>query len=158
MSLPTAPVQTKIAGLVTLEWKTWFNLICANVNSLLSRMTTAETGISTAEADIITNQTDIAAINTLLGPIVQVYHTTATIDFGSIAAYGVLTSDVALVGVVRDDNNPAHVHIQRSSSVTGLIFTGLVQADDNVRVRAQNTTNAAIDPASAVYSILVIDT
>ena len=151
MTLPTAPVQTKIAGIIPLEWKSWFNLICTNVNNLLGRMTTAETGLATA-------QTDINAIMSALSPIVQVYHTTATIDFGNIAADSFLTSDVALVGTTRDNADPAAVIVMPQAPQTGVLFNAYVQAADNIRIRATNVTPAAIDPGSLVFSILVFET
>jgi hypothetical protein len=144
MTLPTAPVQTKIAGIIPLEWKTWFNLVCVNVNTLISSLTSLTSTVS--------------AIISGLGPLVQIYHTTATIDFGNIAADSFLFSDVALAGVTRDNANPSSVIVMPHAPQNGVLFHAYVQADDNIRIRATNVTPLAIDPGAITFSILVLDT
>jgi hypothetical protein len=144
MSLEPAPVLEKVTTLLTMPWKNWFNSISKNVNDTIATLTSL---IAT-----------VNIINAHLGPLVQIYHTTADIDFGSVAAGGVLTSDVALAGVIRDDTDPAATIVTSSASVAGLIFTGFVQANDNIRVRANNYSNAAIDPGILTFSIVVIET
>lgn len=151
MSLPTAPIQSKIAGLVPLEWKNWFNLVCKNVNDTISTLTTTISDLAALDV-IVTGHT------TILGPLVKIYHAHATIDFGSIAAQSFLSSDVAVAGVIKDDTDPACVIVTPSVPVNGVIFTAFVQANDNVRIRANNYTGAAVDPGSLEFSVTVFET
>ena len=43
-----------------------------------------------------------------------------------------------------------------TSDVTGIVFTGVVTADNTVTVYAKNFTVGAIDPSSQVYRIIVL--
>ena len=157
MSLEPAPVLEKVTPLLTIPWKNWFNLVSANVNNLIARISTAESDIAAIDTRVTTSESDIASISSRISPIVQVYHTTATIDFGNIAADNFLNVDVALAGVVRDDTNPASVIVMPQAPQPGIIFTAFVQAANNVRIRAVNVSPAAIDPGSLGFSILVFD-
>ena len=91
---------------------------------------------------------------------VRSFNATATLNFGSIAANSqaalTVTATVSvnkgLFGVRQGDA----VQITPYADVSGLVFTGVVTADNVVTVYAKNITTGAIDPASQVYRIAVL--
>ncbi len=88
------------------------------------------------------------------GTMRAVISTTATLDFGSIAANvsadltvtlnGARANDIALVGP------PAAPDAE-------ITFTAFVSADDTVTVRAANNSAGAVNPASATYRVVVLN-
>lgn len=83
---------------------------------------------------------------------------TTTLDFSSIAAQSQLSLSVTpvpalgLTGVRSGDA----VQVTPTTDVSGVIFTGVVTANDTVTVYAKNFTASAIDPVSQVYRIIVL--
>ena len=77
-----------------------------------------------------------------------------TIDFPSIAGGATATSSQTVAGA----RTGAAVTVTSTAAPTaGLVFDGYVSADDTVIVRATNVTASAIDPASAVYNVVVFN-
>lgn len=78
--------------------------------------------------------------------------TTATLDFGSIAAQDTADLTVTLTGAATGDA----VAIGPPSGLEAdIVVFGFVSAADTVTVRAANPTGASIDPASATYRVTV---
>lgn len=81
---------------------------------------------------------------------------TTTIDFGSVAAQSQLAAIVTpsptqgLVGVRVGDA----VQVTPTTDVSGIVFIGVVTANDTVTIYAKNYTAGAIDPASQVFRII----
>lgn len=78
---------------------------------------------------------------------------TATINFGAIAAQSQLPATVAVPRV----RAGGMVHVTPMSDVFGLVFTGVVTANDTVTVYAKNISAVAVDPASQVFRIIVLN-
>jgi hypothetical protein len=77
-----------------------------------------------------------------------------TVDVGSIAAGGIGTVTIAVVGARADVGMTVAVGLP-STINTGLVPWGNVTADDEVTVYLYNRTVGAIDPVSATYSAWV---
>jgi hypothetical protein len=82
----------------------------------------------------------------------KAFNVTKTIDFASVAAYSQQSSSQTVTGARSGDA----VLVTPIADVTGLIFTGVVTGRDAVTVYAKNFTAGAIDPASQVFRIVVI--
>lgn len=80
------------------------------------------------------------------------YYGTLTHDFGSVSAQSQATQTVTISGARSGDI----VIVRPTTAVNGIILDGTVTADDTVTVRAVNYSSGAIDPASQVYRVLVI--
>ena len=80
------------------------------------------------------------------------YYTTLTHDFGNINAQTQATQTVTVTGARSGDM----VIVRPTTAVNGIILDGTVTADNEVTVRAVNYSSGAIDPASQVYRVLVI--
>jgi hypothetical protein len=80
------------------------------------------------------------------------YYATLTHDFGSINAQVESTQTVTVTGARVGDV----VIVRPTTAVNGIILDGTVTADNVVTVRAVNYSSGAIDPASQVYRVLVV--
>jgi uncharacterized protein YgbK (DUF1537 family) len=78
---------------------------------------------------------------------------TVTIDFGSIAAQGQVTSAQTVTGARA---GAAVVVSSVAAPTSGVVLDGYVSDDDEVTVRASNITASPVDPASASYVIACI--
>ena len=76
----------------------------------------------------------------------------AVLDFPSIAAAGNATLTIAVTGAEVGDR--VSIGLPAAPTV-GLIFMAFVSAADVVTVRAVNYTAAAVDAASATYTVTV---
>lgn len=74
-----------------------------------------------------------------------------TVDLGSIAAGAVATFTLTVPGA-RANNGQVIVGVP-SALAAGLMAMAFVSADHTVTVRVQNTTGAAIDPVSQLWSV-----
>jgi hypothetical protein len=80
-------------------------------------------------------------------------HGTATINFGSLSANGGTETQTATVtGAATTDY--AFV-TTNGAPAAGILYQAWVSAADQVSIRATNTTNGAIDPASQGFLIIV---
>jgi hypothetical protein len=80
---------------------------------------------------------------------------TATVDLGSIGAGGVATFTITVTGARADQQQ--QVALGPPSAIeAGLVWCGVVSADDTVTVRVHNTTGSPIDPASATWGARVL--
>lgn len=77
----------------------------------------------------------------------------AALDFGSIAAAAQADLTITVTGAAA--NNTVALGLP-TAPTAGLVFNAFVSAADTVTVRATNTTAGAIDPASATYSVVVL--
>ena len=83
---------------------------------------------------------------------------TTTLDFGSIPA----NSELALTAVpvpalgLTGARAGDCVHVTPAANVSGVLFTGVVTANNTVTVYAKNFSTGAIDPASQSFRIVVI--
>lgn len=77
---------------------------------------------------------------------------TLTHDFGNINAQTEATTTVTVTGARSGDA----VIVRPTTAVNGIITDGTVTANDTVTVRAVNYSSGAIDPASQVYRIIVL--
>lgn len=83
----------------------------------------------------------------------QTFTTTATIDFGSIPAQNELASaGVTVTGVRAGDA----VQVYPTANVVGVVFAGAVTSINTVTVYAKNFSAGAINPASQVFRIIVL--
>lgn len=82
----------------------------------------------------------------------RTYYGTLTHDFGSISAQSQATQTVTISGARTGDM----VLVRPTTAVNGIITDGTVTADNTVTVRALNYSAAPIDPASQVYTVLVV--
>lgn len=82
----------------------------------------------------------------------KTYTATLTHDFGSINAQTEATQTVTVTGARSGDA----VVVRPTTAVNGIILDGTVTANDTVTVRAVNYSSGAIDPASQVYRVIVI--
>lgn len=79
---------------------------------------------------------------------------TVVYDFGSIAAHTEASTTLPVRGV-RALNTPT-VLVTPSANTAGIVYKGIVTADDTVTIYALNTTAAPIDPASATFRVTVL--
>lgn len=78
---------------------------------------------------------------------------TATLDFPSVSAQTCQELTVTVTGAKTGDA----VYVGPPSGLeAGLSATGYVSAADTVKVRVCNVTSGAVDPASAVWKVLVV--
>ena len=82
----------------------------------------------------------------------KTYYGTKTHDFGSINAQVEATTTLTVTGVRSGDM----VLVRPTTAVNGIITDGTVTADDTVTIRAVNYSSGAINPASQIYRVLVI--
>lgn len=79
---------------------------------------------------------------------------TKTHDFGLIAAHTEASTTVTVTGA-RTDDEPI-VIVAPSINTAGIVYKGVVTADNVVTLYALNTTAAGIDPASTTFRVLVL--
>lgn len=79
---------------------------------------------------------------------------TKTHDFGNILAHTEGSTTVTVTGA-RTTNTPT-VLVTPSANTAGIVYKGVVTADDTVTLYALNTTALAIDPASTVFRVVVM--
>ena len=79
---------------------------------------------------------------------------TKTHDFGSINSDAESSTTVAVAGA-RTDGVPT-VLVTPSLNTAGIVYKGVVTADNVVTVYALNTTAAPIDPASTTFRVVVL--
>ncbi len=77
---------------------------------------------------------------------------TETLNFGNAGAQAQLALTVAVVGAKQGDA----VQVTPLADVSGIVFTGVVTAPDVVTVYAKNFSAGAVDPASQIYRIIVL--
>lgn len=83
-----------------------------------------------------------------------VANTRATVDFGNTLGSATTAVNVAVTGARAGDW--VEVASQAAAGINaGIVLHGKVTADDQVTLEASNVTAGALDPASAVYNILV---
>ena len=80
------------------------------------------------------------------------YYATLTHDFGNIGAQSEATQTVTVTGARVNDL----VIARPTTAVSGIFIDGTVTADNTVTVRAANFSAGAINPASQVYRVVVI--
>ena len=85
-------------------------------------------------------------------PWTRGFNNAATLDFGSVAAQAQAGLTVTISGVRSGDA----VQVTPTTDVSGIVFTGVVTEANKVTVYAKNFSAGAIDPASQVFRILVI--
>jgi predicted RecA/RadA family phage recombinase len=78
---------------------------------------------------------------------------TATLDFPSTGAAGTQDLTITVTGAAVGDmvicSLPAAIN-------AGLVFNAFVSAADTVKIRCQNLTAGALDPASATFNVVVL--
>lgn len=82
------------------------------------------------------------------------YTATKTHDFGNIVAHTESSTTVTVTGA-RALDTPT-VIITPSANTAGVVFKGVVTADDTVTLYALNTTASDINPASTTFRVLVL--
>lgn len=80
------------------------------------------------------------------------FNVTATLNFGSVASQAQAGLTVTITGVRSGDA----VQVTPLADVSGIVFTGVVTAADTVTVYAKNYSAGAVDPASQLYRIAVL--
>lgn len=92
------------------------------------------------------------ALHVALDGIRETKTVKATLDFGSIAAGATANEDVTVSGARANDI----VTVGLPASIDdGISWAWHVSANDTVTIKATNTTGGAIDPASAIYRVMV---
>jgi phage head maturation protease len=77
---------------------------------------------------------------------------TATLahDFASIAAGALASTTLTVKGVRQGDGVDIHPY----SATAGIVYYGIVTANDTVTIYAQNVTAGAVDPASTTFRVI----
>lgn len=88
----------------------------------------------------------------LILPWTRGFNNTATLDFSAIPAQSQTTLTVSVTGVRVGDA----VQVTPTTDVSGVVFTGLVTANNVVTVYAKNFSAVSIDPASQVFRMVVL--
>lgn len=78
---------------------------------------------------------------------------TAVIDFASVGASAKVDNDITVGGAAIGDAVALGLP---AAPMDGIGFSAFVSAADTVKVRAQNFTSVAVNPASATYRVTVI--
>jgi len=90
------------------------------------------------------------SLNNLIG--LRVFTASTTLDFPSIAS---LASEDLTITVTNATINDSVSLGLPASPTAGIVFQAFVSTANTVTVRATNITGGAIDPASAIYKIIV---
>ena len=85
--------------------------------------------------------------------LTNVLGASAALNFASIASAAQEDLTITVTGAAA--NNAVILGLPVAPTA-GIVFNAFVSAADTVTVRATNITAAAIDPASATYSVVVI--
>ena len=80
------------------------------------------------------------------------FNNVATLDFGFTLAQSQISLTVTITGVRSGDA----VQVTPTTDVSGIIYTGVVTANDVVSVYSKNFTTLPINPASQVFRIIVL--
>ena len=80
------------------------------------------------------------------------FNATTTLDFGSIATQSQATLTTTVTGARSGDA----VQVTPANDVSGIIFIGVVTADNTVSVYAKNFSTGSVNPPSQVYRIIVL--
>lgn len=72
-------------------------------------------------------------------------------NFGSIAALSQASTTITVTGARSGDA----VLVTPSADTAGIVFSGVVTANDVVTIYAKNYTAGAIDPASTTFRVIV---
>jgi hypothetical protein len=89
----------------------------------------------------------------------KTWNYTFTIDFGNIVANSTLASSAQTIVGVRPTVGTVigdAVQVTPMTHTSGVIYTGMVTANDQVTIYANNITAVAINPASTVFRVIVI--
>lgn len=76
-----------------------------------------------------------------------------TIDFASVPANSESAGQAVTISGVRQGDS---VHVTPFSNTVGMTYKALVTADDTVTIYAINYTTGAVNPASMLYRVVVI--
>lgn len=85
--------------------------------------------------------------------LTNVLGASATLNFASIAAAAQEDLTITVTGAAA--NNAVILGLP-TAPTAGIVFDAFVSAANTVTVRATNITGSAVDPASATYSVVVI--
>lgn len=80
------------------------------------------------------------------------FNVVETLDFANTGAQSQSSLTVTIAGVRQGDA----VQVAPLADVSGVIFTGVVTADNTVTVYAKNFSSGAVNPASQLYRIIVL--
>lgn len=154
-SLPPAPINEPPGS---FAWEQWYTALAGLYQAEGSIPWDAVSKTGSDVADLATRtHNNMQSIQG--GTSGSHYHLIAAIkgskthDFGSIAAFAQSTTTQAVTGAGTNDC----VIVTPQTNTAGIVYWGYVSAADTVTIVAQNTTNAAVDPASTVFNILVLD-
>lgn len=86
-------------------------------------------------------------------PWKKAFNYTFTYDFGACAANATTASTAQTITGVRAGDA---VQVTPATQTNGIIYTGMVTASDAVTIYANNITTGAINPASTVFRIIVL--
>ena len=114
-------------------------------------MAEAQAAISLAPVVDLVSKQNFEAL-TDQGNMSAILSATATLDFGSIAAN--LAADLTVTVSGARANDPCVVAPPAAPDAE-ISFTAFVSANDTVTVRAANNSAGAVDPASALYRVMV---
>ncbi len=82
----------------------------------------------------------------------KTFNATKTYDFGAVSANATLTGGtVTIVGVRTGDG----VQVTPLAKTSGIIYDGVVTANDTVTLYANNITTGSINPASTIFRVIV---
>jgi hypothetical protein len=115
-------------------------------NTTFSGPVRSENGFQT----IVINQTTGAVTSGAL--VSSILTGSATLDFPSIAAVSQADLTITVTGAAVGSEVALALP---AAPAAGIIFNAFVSATNTVTVRASNITAAAVDPASATYSVIV---
>ncbi len=79
---------------------------------------------------------------------------TKTHDFGNIAAHSEDSTTVTVTGARTD--NPPTVLVTPLANTAGIIYKGVVTADNTVTIYALNATGAGVNPLSTTFRVVVL--
>lgn len=85
--------------------------------------------------------------------LTSVLGASATLNFGSIATTASADLTITVAGAAV--NNTVVLGLP-ASPAAGIVFNAFVSAANTVTVRATNVTGSSVDPASATYSVVVL--
>lgn len=104
-------------------------------------------------SDVISNGWSNWFTQVFLGlPWKKGINVTTTIDIGATGAQSQSASSVTVLGARAGDA----VQVNPAADTSGMIYTGVVTADDTVTVYAKNFSAGLINPASQVFRIVIL--
>ena len=125
-----------------------WRLVLPSVETMLAALGeyTSDVG-SRIEEDTTKLKKEIEGLKT------QKLSSTASLAFGAIAAGTSVSRNITITGVAMGD--PVSL-VPPASLVSGLVYSGYVAAAETITVRVTNITTAAITPATADWTAVVI--